>query len=149
LNVARFAHPLAGEPQAAARFAVPAVEVGADGECPFSARSVADFISSQQTAMLGAASARSAIFGASARMIWDVGDWDCSSLLLNLGQSGNPDSAHYCDQLQAWKSGAVQHVPFSAERVRAECIRHVVLQPQAPSQVRSLPAALPTGATPA
>lgn len=125
LNVARFAHPLGRS--APDRFAVPAVEVGADGECPFSARSVADYISTQQTAMLGEADGRSAIFGAAARMVWDLADWDNSSLLLNLGQSGDPRSPHYADQLERWQRGAVQRIAFSADRVERDCVRRVRL----------------------
>ncbi len=117
LNRARFAHPLENVPFFGARFRLPEVEVGADGECVFSARSVADYLSSQQSAMLDWGSGRGAIFGASARLVWDLADWDNSSMLLNLGQSADPRSPHYRDHLELWKTGRPQKLPFSWDRV--------------------------------
>jgi penicillin amidase len=122
-NRARFAHPLEDVPFFGARFRVPAVEVGADGECVFSARSVADYISSQQSAMLDWGSGRGAIFGASARLIWDLADWDNSSMLLNLGQSADPRDPRYRDHLELWKAGRTQKLPFSWDRVVASATR--------------------------
>lgn len=127
LNAVRFAHPLEGVPFFGAIFRIPPVEVGADGECVFSARSVGDYISSQQSSMIDWDSGRGAIFGASARLVWDVGDWDNSSLLLNLGQSGDPRSPHYKDHLDLWRTGKVQTLPFSWDRVRGACTRSLGL----------------------
>lgn len=45
------------------------------------------------------------IFIASLRMVIDVGDWDASSFALPGGQSGNPLSSHYADQLPLWQRG--------------------------------------------
>jgi penicillin G amidase len=121
LNAARFAHPLETVPFFGGRFRVPPVELGGDGECVFSARSVGDYISSQQTAMLDG-DGRGAIFGTSARLIWDVGDWDASSMLLNLGQAADPRDRHALDHLERWRTGATLVLPFSWERVEAEAM---------------------------
>jgi acyl-homoserine lactone acylase PvdQ len=86
---------------------------------------VGDYISTQQGIISGDPDARAAIFGASARLIWDLASWDNSSMLLNLGQSGNPFSPHYRDQLPLWQTGEVQKLPFSWELVRKTSIRTV------------------------
>jgi penicillin amidase len=128
MNRARFAHPLENVPFFGNRFRVPAIEVGADGECVFSARSVSDYISSQQSAMLEWGSGRGAIFGASARLIWDLADWNNSSMLLNLGQSADPRSPHYRDHLELWRTGRTQKLPFTWDRVVASSMRLQVLE---------------------
>jgi penicillin amidase len=44
-------------------------------------------------------------FIASLRMVGDVGNWNESRFVLPGGQSGNPLSPHYEDQLPLWRSG--------------------------------------------
>jgi penicillin amidase len=127
LNVIRFAHPLETVPFFGDRFRLPPVEAGSDGECIFSSRSVSDYISSQQSAMLDWDAGRGAIFGASVRLLWDAGDWDNSSMMLNLGQSADPRSPHYKDHLEIWKSGALQKLPFSWDRVSETSVRSLRL----------------------
>lgn len=127
LNVIRFAHPLESVPFFGDRFRLPPVEAGSDGECVFSSRSVGDYISSQQSAMLDWDAGRGAIFGASVRLIWDVGDWDNSSLMLNLGQSADPRSPHYRDHLEQWRAGGLQKLPFSWDVVRETSVRSLRL----------------------
>lgn len=141
-NRVHFAHPLESVPFFGARFRHPDVEVGGDGECVFSARSVADYISSQQTTMLDREEGRGAVFGAAARLVWSVGNWDDSSLLLNLGQSADPRSAHYRDHLEVWRTGGVQRLPFTKARIDAECVRRVVIAVASPRSRRA-PAAEP------
>jgi penicillin amidase len=66
--------------------------------------------------------------------VWNVGDWDDSSMLLNLGQSADPRSPHYRDHLEPWRSGAGLRLPFTREGVDAGCVRRVVIAaPAAPS----------------
>lgn len=125
LHSIRFSHPLDRVPFLGKCFQIRNVEVGGDGECIFAARSVGDYISTQQGIISGDPDARAAIFGASARLIWDLASWDNSSMLLNLGQSGNPFSPHYRDQLPLWQTGEVQKLPFSWELVRKTSIRTV------------------------
>ena len=42
---------------------------------------------------------------ANLRMVVDVGNWEENSFVLAGGQSGNPLSPHYADQLALWKRG--------------------------------------------
>jgi penicillin G amidase len=43
-----------------------------------------------------------AVYGAVARYVFDVGDWDNSTWIVVGGASGDPASPHYVDQHQAW-----------------------------------------------
>ena len=142
-NRVHFAHPLESVPFFGARFRHPDVEVGGDGECVFSARSVGDYISAQQTTMLDREEGRGAVFGAATRMVWDVSDWDRSSLLLNLGQSADPRSPHYRDHLELWRTGGVQRLPFTWARVEAEHVRRITVPVPATARPSGLPAAEP------
>lgn len=66
---------------------------------------------------------------ASLRMVVDVGDWDRSRFVLPGGQSGNPFSPHYSDQLALWRRGDAVPIAWSREEV-ARTIRHrLVLVP--------------------
>ena len=53
------------------------------------------------------------------RMVLDVGDWDAGRWSLPAGQSGNPCSPHYDDQLPRWQSGTGVPIAWSEEAVRA------------------------------
>lgn len=53
----------------------------------------------------------------SLRMTVDVGNWDAASFALPGGQSGNPCSKHYDDQLQFWLSGQRIPIAFSDDAV--------------------------------
>lgn len=54
---------------------------------------------------------------ASMRMVVDVGDWSASRFILPGGQSGNPLSPHYADQLPLWQSGKGIPIAWSLEEV--------------------------------
>ncbi len=56
---------------------------------------------------------------ATMRMVVEVGRWDEAVFVLAGGQSGNPTSVHYDDQLQAWQHGAGVPIPWAPERVDA------------------------------
>jgi penicillin amidase len=43
-----------------------------------------------------------AVYGAVARYVFDVGNWDNSTWIVFAGASGDPASPHYADQHQAW-----------------------------------------------
>jgi len=58
-------------------------------------------------------------FIASLRMIVDVGEWDNSRYVLPGGQSGNPFSPHYADQLPLWQRGEGIPIPWSDAAVAA------------------------------
>jgi penicillin amidase len=62
-------------------------------------------------------------------MIWDLGDLDGSSVLLNLGQSGEPTSRHYRDHAPAFASGRTFRVPFTEARVHSEAEEILTLSP--------------------
>ncbi len=49
-----------------------------------------------------AESGPAAVYGAVARYVFDVGDWDNSSWIVVGGASGDPASPHYVDQHEAW-----------------------------------------------
>jgi penicillin amidase len=54
---------------------------------------------------------------ASLRMVIDVGDWELSRFVLPGGQSGNPFSRHYADQLQLWQRGDAFPIVWSRRAV--------------------------------
>jgi penicillin amidase len=54
---------------------------------------------------------------ASLRMVVDVGDWEESRFVLPGGQSGNPVSPHYDDQLALWQRGEGVPIAWSPEKV--------------------------------
>ncbi|HTE83610.1 MAG TPA: penicillin acylase family protein, partial [Dehalococcoidia bacterium] len=55
---------------------------------------------------------------AALRMVIDVGDWDRSRFALPGGQSGNPLSPHYADQLKFWRIGKGVPIAWSEAAVR-------------------------------
>jgi len=58
-------------------------------------------------------------FGPSMRLLADSADWDHSSMVLTLGESGNWSDAHYGDQLQDWVANRYRPTPFSDAAVNA------------------------------
>ena len=52
------------------------------------------------------------------RLVIDVGDWDRSRFALPGGQSGNPLSPHYADQLRFWRIGKGVPIAWSEQAVR-------------------------------
>jgi penicillin amidase len=54
----------------------------------------------------------------SLRAVFDVGAWDGDRFALPGGQSGNPLSPHYADQLPLWQRGEGIPIPWSDEAVR-------------------------------
>ena len=66
----------------------------------------------------------------SLRFVADTGDWDRSFLTVAGGQSGQPWSRHYADQLQGWRTGAPTPLPFSAEAVERATRSRLRLLPE-------------------
>ena len=65
---------------------------------------------------------------ASLRMVIDVGNWDASRYILPGGQSGNPLSPHYADQLPLWQQGegvAIAWSPAQVEQAAKTSLRLV------------------------
>jgi penicillin amidase len=54
---------------------------------------------------------------ASMRMVVDLGNWEASRFVLTHGQSGNPLSPHYDDQLPLWQRGEGIPIAWSPERI--------------------------------
>ena len=65
----------------------------------------------------------------SMRLIVDTGDWDKTRQGIALGQSGDPQSPHWADQLNAWKAVTTQGFPFTREAVLSAQKEIVELSP--------------------
>ncbi len=65
----------------------------------------------------------------SLRFVAEVGEWDRTVMVLPVGQSGRPWSAHYDDQVGSWLAGTGETVPFSPEAVEAAAQARVRLIP--------------------
>jgi penicillin G amidase len=63
---------------------------------------------------------------ASLRMAIDVGAWEQSRFVLPGGQSGNPFSRHYADQMALWLKGDALPIAWSPEAV-ARATRHTLV----------------------
>jgi penicillin amidase len=68
---------------------------------------------------------------ASMRMVVEAGNWEETRFVLPGGQSGNPLSPHYDDQLELWKEGAGVPIAWATERV--EQVAQTVLRLKAQS----------------
>lgn len=64
------------------------------------------------------------------RIAIDVGDWDQARFSLPGGQSGNPLSPHYVDQLDLWMSGVGAPIPLSVDGVERVVERSLHLVPR-------------------
>ncbi|KAA2212962.1 penicillin acylase family protein [Teichococcus oryzae] len=94
----RFAHPLSAlHPEAAALLDPPSRPVGGDGDTVLANG-------------LLCASGPAASYGALARYVFDVGDWEACRWVVFHGVSGQPGSPHYADQNEAWS--ATRMVPM-------------------------------------
>jgi len=68
---------------------------------------------------------------ASLRMVIDVGRWELSRFVLPGGQSGNPFSPHYADQMPLWLKGDALPIAWSEEAVHRATRHTLVLRPRA------------------
>jgi len=69
------------------------------------------------------------IFGASFRMVLDVGDWDRSLVINAPGQSGDPRSRHYDDLVPLWAAGDLVPMAYSDAAVEAVTVTRIHLLP--------------------
>ncbi len=67
----------------------------------------------------------------SLRMVIDVGKWDNSRYCLPGGQSGNPSSPHYDDQLSSWLRGEGIPIAWRRQEVRRATVARLRLSPLA------------------
>ncbi len=95
VSKSRFPHPLAAAPLIGGQFGTPSVGLSGSRETPNVASSV------------------------SMRYIASPGNWDATRHVIPLGQSGDPQSAHYKDQFELWRTGAPAVFPFTKEAVHA------------------------------
>lgn len=67
--------------------------------------------------------------GASFRMVLDIGNWDAGLFVNAPGQSGDPNSRHYDDHLDAWGNETYLPMRFSRGCVEAGTVLRLVLSP--------------------
>jgi len=68
-------------------------------------------------------------FMASLRLVVDVGNWDETRVALPGGQSGNPLSPHYHDQLALWRRGEGFRLAWTPAAVERETVATLELVP--------------------
>jgi penicillin amidase len=120
LHQARLEHPLSTLLDARERAEVdvgPAPRGGSGATVNSTAYSLQDFVQR---------------YGASYRMVLDVGDWDRSVAMNSPGQSGDPSSPHYRDLFDPWSRDETFPLLFSRERVEAVATHRIVLRPAPP-----------------
>jgi penicillin amidase len=104
----RFNHPLAQAPLIGLQFAIPPFpQNGTGGLAP--------------TVNVGAS--------VSMRLIADTSDWDKTQQGITLGESGNPSSPHWQDQLADWRAVAPRYFPFSEAAVAKATKEILLLEP--------------------
>ena len=91
--VANFQHPLAIAPLIGGQFQLRFTNVNGSGQTP----NVGSFVSM--------------------RHIASPGNWDATRHVIPLGQSGNPQSPHFKDQFEAWRTGSPMIFPFTKAEV--------------------------------
>ena len=102
----RFPHPLAAAPLIGAQFATPSVGIDGSGQTPNVGSNV------------------------SMRHIASPGNWDATRHVIPLGESGNPQSPHYKDQFELWRTGTPAIFPFSKAAVEKAAKETVLMVPQ-------------------
>lgn len=70
---------------------------------------------------------------ANLRMVLDVGEWERNQFVLAGGQSGNPFSPHYDDQLSLWRRGEALTLAWKEEDIQAAAVNTLRLIPEAKS----------------
>jgi len=67
-------------------------------------------------------------FVVSMRMTLDVGNWDANRFVLPGGQSGNPLSPHYRDQIDLWRAGDAIDIAWSEDAIQRRTKTTLLLQ---------------------
>jgi penicillin amidase len=65
------------------------------------------------------------------RSVIDVGNWDACRFAMLAGQSGNPLSRHYDDQIAPWTDGSGVEVAWSEARIAERTVHELRLEPTA------------------
>jgi len=71
-------------------------------------------------------------FGPSMRFVGDTSDWDHSSMLLTLGESGVWTDPHYVDMERDWVDVEYRSTPFSDAAVMKATTDTLRLEPASP-----------------
>jgi penicillin amidase len=100
-----FPHPLARAPLIGLQFTVTPFPQNGSGEYP--SVNVGNYVSM--------------------RLIADPGDWDKTQQSITLGQSGNPSSPHWKDQLTDWRAVTPRVFPFTQPAVTSATRETLVL----------------------
>ncbi|MFN2452871.1 MAG: penicillin acylase family protein [Pyrinomonadaceae bacterium] len=103
----RFVHPLASVPFIGSQFVVPPLARFTGG--------------SGGAVNVGA--------NVSMRLIADAGDWDNTQQGIALGESGDPASPHWSDQLTDWRNATPRVFPFSRSAITKASKATIVLAP--------------------
>jgi penicillin amidase len=106
-----FPHPLAAAPLIGRSFQVPALPQRGGGYFIVATPNVGEAVSM--------------------RFVADVSQWDASRMGLPLGQSGDPGSPHWADQLESWKTCTPAVFPFSPAAIGKAARQKFTLQPPA------------------
>lgn len=70
------------------------------------------------------------LLGPAYRIIADPADWDASISIIPSGQSGQPFSPHYDDQIEPWLKVEYHPLPFSLEAVESAAVHTMTLSAQ-------------------
>ena len=105
----RFSHPLAVAPLIGGQFVVPALPLVGSGSAAASPN-------------VGAS--------VSMRLIATPGNWDATRHVIPTGESGDPQSPHYKDQLDAWYSGNTPIFPFTKPAVEKAAKVSILMTPK-------------------
>lgn len=105
-RTANFSHPLAVVPFVGGQFAARFVNVDGSGQTP----NVGAYVSMRHVTMPGA--------------------WDETRLVIPLGQSGDPKSAFWKDQFEAWRTGKSPVFPFTTDAIKASAKETVLIKPE-------------------
>lgn len=104
-NPIRFPHPLASAPIIGGIFAIEPTPQFGSGQTPNVGASV------------------------SMRHVAVPGDWDATRHGIALGESGDPKSPHFKDQLESWKSGDTPIFPFTKSAVEKAAKEVILMKP--------------------
>lgn len=116
LHRAKLAHPLSSFfPEAADRLDPPGAVLGGDNETVLANGS-------------HPATGLAASYGAVARYVYDVGNWDECAWVVVGGSSGDPASPHYADQHAVWARNELVPMLYDWQRIEREGSR-TILEP--------------------
>ena len=116
VHTARLTHPLTSAfPSAAVNLSPAGAGVGGDNETVWSTGCRAEF-------------GTAAVYGAVARYVFDVGNWDNCAWIVVGGASGDSASPHYLDQHDAWSRCELVPMQYGWDAITAAG-PHVTLEP--------------------